>query len=334
MAEQLKVCVDRVLRQDLWRPQDSEAVDGRMRAITPFRNWPRDKAKLKVRFLGGTAAQQATAKREAGWWNDAIGLKLEFGNDPQADIRITFDANDGAWSYVGTDNAGIPFDQPTMNLGFLDAGTAAHEFGHALGLAHEHQNPAGGIEWNEEVVLRELSGPPNNWTEAQIRHNVLNKYRVDQIMGTAFDPKSIMLYFFPGRWVKSGIGTSANTVLSAVDKSFAAGLYPEASAGAVRLEVGAAATAAAITTRGEQDLFTFEVTASGSHVVETAGRTDVVMKLYGPDSSTALIATDDDSGPGLNPRIARSLSVGTYLVQIQHYSRAGTGAYEVKVRRS
>ena len=43
-----------------------------------------------------------------------------------------------------------------MNLGFLDGGTAAHEFGHAIGLGHEHQNPAGGIEWNEEVVLRDL----------------------------------------------------------------------------------------------------------------------------------------------------------------------------------
>lgn len=41
-----------------------------------------------------------------------------------------------------------------------DGGPAAHEFGHALGLAHEHQNPAGGIEWNEEVILRNLMGRP------------------------------------------------------------------------------------------------------------------------------------------------------------------------------
>ena len=27
-----------------------------------------------------------------------------------------------------------------------------HEFGHALGLIHEHQNPEGGIEWNEPAV--------------------------------------------------------------------------------------------------------------------------------------------------------------------------------------
>ena len=94
---------------------------------------------------------------------------------------MAFDSSDGAWSYVGTDNRGIPLDQPTMNLGFMDGGTAGHEFGHAIGMAHEHQNPAGGIEWNEDVVIRDLSGPPNNWTEAMIRHNVLNKYRVDQV---------------------------------------------------------------------------------------------------------------------------------------------------------
>ena len=67
-----------------------------------------------------------------------------------------------------------------MNLGFLDGGTAGHEFGHAIGLAHEHQNPAGGIEWNEARVIQDLSGPPNNWDEAQIRHNVLKKYEVKE----------------------------------------------------------------------------------------------------------------------------------------------------------
>ena len=59
-----------------------------------------------------------------------------------------------------------------MNLGFMDGGTAAHEFGHAIGLAHEHQNPQAGIQWNEAQVLKDLAGPPNFWTPDQIRHNV------------------------------------------------------------------------------------------------------------------------------------------------------------------
>jgi len=29
-----------------------------------------------------------------------------------------------------------------MNLGFLDGGTTGHEFGRAIGLAHEHSSPA------------------------------------------------------------------------------------------------------------------------------------------------------------------------------------------------
>jgi len=45
---------------------------------------------------------------------------------------------------------------------------------------------------------------------------------MDQIRGTAFDPESIMLYFFPGRWTKSGIGTRSNEVLSNLDKMFIA----------------------------------------------------------------------------------------------------------------
>ena len=97
-----------------------------------------------------------------------------------------------------------------------------HEFGHAIGLVHEHQNPAGGIEWNEDVVIRDLSGPPNNWTVEQIRHNVLNKYSVDQIRGTEFDRNSIMLYFFPDAWVKNGQGTKENNDLSSQDTAFIA----------------------------------------------------------------------------------------------------------------
>jgi hypothetical protein len=227
-----------------------------------------------------------------------------------------------------------------MNLGFLDGGTAGHEFGHAIGLAHEHQNPAGGIQWNEEVVLREAAKSPNFWDEATTRHNILRKYSAAQINGTAFDPASIMLYFFPASWTLNGIGTKANEVLSAMDKAFIAGakMYPKAGgtiSSAVELLVNAKRRVqASIGKVGEENLYRFTAAADGRYVIDTLGPTDVVMKLFGPNSETSLIAEDDDSGLDTNARIASDLIAGEYFVQVRHYSRqSGTGKYSIKVQK-
>jgi Bacterial pre-peptidase C-terminal domain/Astacin (Peptidase family M12A) len=341
MATRPHVCIQRPLPADIMKFQSTVRRGGGTRALIPIGKLWMNGTTLRVRFIGGSAAQQAKAKEQALWWTQFANLKFDFTGAPDAEIRVTFDASDGAWSYVGTDNRGIPLDQPTMNLGFMDGGTAGHEFGHAIGMAHEHQNPAGGIEWNEAVVIRDLSGPPNHWTEAMIRHNVLNKYSVDQVNGTNFDPDSIMLYFFPGTWVKSGVGTHENEVLSAVDKAYIASAkaYPKTAPTVVdakEIKVGATRrTAAAIGKVGEEDLFKFTVTTGGTHIVDTRGPTDVVMKLFGPDSPTAVIAEDDDSGVDTNALIRADLITGLYYVQVRHYNRAsGVGNYTVKVKKA
>lgn len=339
MYENIKICHDRLLprEQALMLPQQTISMGTeKTRAVFVFRKMWVNGSKLRVRFMGGNPAQQTLVKEQAKWWTQHANLTFDFNNAPDAEIRITFDSADGAWSYIGTDCQGIPRNQPTMNLGFLDGGTAAHEFGHAIGLAHEHQNPKNGIEWNEEVVIRDLSGPPNNWTVEEIRHNVLDKYKVDQIRGTDFDPDSIMLYFFPGTWVKSGIGTKANDVLSELEKTFIASkdAYPRIPVQAVELGINAAPTQVSIGKPGEEDLFTFTVKTRGRHVIETGGQTDVVMKLFGPNSQTKLIAEDNDAGVGLNSRIVANLIAGQYFVQIRHFNKArGTGSYSIKVIR-
>jgi hypothetical protein len=64
-----------------------------------------------------------------------------------------------------------------------------------------------------------------------------------------------------------------------------------------------------------------------------SGRTDVVMKLFGPDKPTRLVAKDDDSGQSINARIAHRLSSGRYWVQIRHHHLGGgTGDCSIKVR--
>ncbi len=341
MADRPKVCFDRILPRDLMRMQATTHAEGRTRAVAPIGKTWMNGSTLRVRFMGGTAEQQAKVREQAGWWSAHANLKFEFNNAPDAEFRISFDENDGAWSYIGTDCRNIPLNDATMNLGFMDGGTTAHEFGHAIGLAHEHQNPAGGIQWNEAVVIRETAKSPNYWNEATTRHNILRKYSLDQINGTAFDPDSIMLYFFPADWTLNGIGTKANEVLSEIDKQFIAGakMYPKAAptvAEATELKVNATRRKGAeIGQFGEEDLFTFMVAQAGRHVIDTRGPTDVVMKLFGPNSPTALMAEDDDSGADYNARIALDLIEGRYYAQVRHYNRAsGMGKYSIRVRRA
>ncbi|WP_404388932.1 M12 family metallopeptidase [Humibacillus xanthopallidus] len=333
------VCFDRILPQNLMRPHRRErGEDGADRAISPIgKAWPNG-SRLTVSFTGGTAAERNTARAEALWWEQACNLSFDFGDHIAADLRITFDQSDGAWSYVGTDCKSIPADEATMNLGFLDGGTAGHEFGHAIGLAHEHSNPAGGIQWNEPVVIAALAKPPNRWDEARVRHNVFRKYAVDQIKGTQFDPDSIMLYAFPAAWTLNGIATHANDVLSNLDKAFVsgAGMYPRTApvvSDAPTIVVDGPKVSGAIGAPGEEDLYTFDVADDGLFELYTRGTTDVYLKLYGPDSPTALIAEDDDSGYGRNAKIRRALTPGRYLAQVRHYTRAGTGSYTIRVRQ-
>jgi len=115
-------------------------------------------------------------------------------------------------------------------------------------------------------------------------------------------------------------------------------MYPKAggtTSNAVELQVNAKRRRqASIGKVGEEDLYRFTAVADGRHVIDTLGPTDVVMKLFGPNSETALIAEDDDSGLDLNARIAADLVQGDYFVQVRHYSRqSGTGKYSIKVRK-
>lgn len=333
-----RVCFDRVLPRELMRqPNIVQPARGPARALSPLGKLWMNGTTLRVRFLGGTASQQAIAREQAGWWTAHANLKFDFTHAPDAEIRVSFNPSSGAWSYVGTDVRSIPAGQPTMNLGFLDGGTAGHEFGHAVGLAHEHQNPRIGIQWNEPAVIQALAGPPNYWSEEQTRHNVLFKYSLNQINGTDFDPESIMLYFFPAEWTLNGIATHQNDVLSAMDKAFIASarMYPRTSPGvsaAVELKVNGNRLQASIGKPMEEDLFKFTVTAARRHLIETRGPTDVVMKLFGPNSQTSVIAEDDDSGIDANARIIADLVPGDYYAQIRHWNQEkGTGDYTIRV---
>ena len=335
-----RACIDRVLPKDAMKYQHTRR-SGRpavLSAIGPIGKTWINGSTLRVRFIGGTISERALVKEQAGWWTDHANLKLEFNNAPDAEIRISFDKSDGAWSYVGTDAKGISQGEATMNLGFLTDGTPAHEFGHAIGLAHEHQNPEVGIQWNEEVVIAALAGSPNYWTPEQTRHNVLRKYEANQVNGTKFDPDSIMLYFFDASWTLNGVATKQNDVLSGIDKMFIKGarMYPATGPiedNVIKLKTDGSRVSAEIGKAGEEDVFKFKAASGGRYVVDTRGTTDVVMKLFGPNSPTNLIAEDDDSGADTNARIGADLVAGEYFVQVRHWDSKKTGKYTVGAKK-
>jgi hypothetical protein len=120
-----------------------------------------------------------------------------------------------------------------MNLGGLTAASpdaklrraVLHEFGHALGLVHEHQNPGRVMHWNREQVITDLSGPPYHWTAEMIEMNMFEAYKEDDTTFTRLDPQSIMMYPIPVKWTTDGFFTQLNPDLSPTDRSFIRAMY-------------------------------------------------------------------------------------------------------------
>ncbi len=182
---------------------------------------------IRIRFLDGDASTHEQVKAIASEWMKYANIQFDFVGGGDSDVRIGFEKSDGAWSYLGTDALGIPKDRRTMNLAFVDRRTVLQQFGYVLGLINEHQSPNANISWNRERILRELSGPPNNWDKQTIEFNLFRKYSADQLPRYRdFDPKSIMTKTFPESWT-GGVAIGGGDALSESDKTFIGRLYPK-----------------------------------------------------------------------------------------------------------
>jgi len=219
-----------------WYASQPKADSNERAALLKSAKWNRGDV-ITVSFLDGDPGIQAKVKQVAQQWTvpgQTAGLRLSFpAGTTNTLVRISFRYS-GSWSTIGTTCKQVPAGQPTMNYGWLTPastdeqvrGVVLHEFGHALGLIHEHQNPAGGIKWNKKAVYAELSGPPNNWTKAVIDANMFQPYDARETNFTKLDPRSIMMYPFPAAWTLDGFSTKTNSDLSPTDIAFIHRQYP------------------------------------------------------------------------------------------------------------
>jgi hypothetical protein len=252
--------------------------------------WPPGST-VRVAFLDGDDALHADIAAATKQIADAANLTLDFGVDSagkhrrwtendteyRAEIRVSFDLG-GYWSLVGTDStdptigapshlAGGRPHQRSLNLGGFKTnrppdweGTTRHEFMHALGFQHEHQNMRGPCEaefrWEDDEgyvptqnangvfvpdsagrrpgIYTYLAGEPNNWPKWKVDHNL----RTEDEPGTVaseFDRASVMLYRFAPFFYKSDpspcLPTTEGIELSEGDVRGLGLLYPEMTEG-------------------------------------------------------------------------------------------------------
>ncbi|WP_160174619.1 M12 family metallopeptidase [Archangium violaceum] len=160
-------------------------------------------------------------------WSTAAKLEFERSTAFDAEIRVSFNQQLGNWSYIGTDSIhrNLGYHKASMNLADVDSATVLHEFGHALGLGHEHQHPDAQVTLDEQRIISDMTSHPYNWSLEQVERNILKRFTRAVVDTIPYDSLSIMAYPFPAAWLMAGSPIPRNTSLSSGDTKLVQDLY-------------------------------------------------------------------------------------------------------------
>lgn len=288
----------------------------------------------------GTPAEREVVREAFREWKN-VGIGLEFAEVDSADeaeIRIGFLRDDGAWSYVGRDVLNQGQSARTMNFGWNirnDIDTAIHEIGHTLGFPHEHQNPNAGIEWDEEAVYADLAAPPNSWSRDKTFWNIIRKLPETEVENSEWDKDSIMHYpFNAGLILKPEEFKTTDLIpdsgLSQRDKEWAKLFYPAIAANDYQSLTPYHSIQANLEP-GQQLNFLVQPTATRVYNFATFGNADTVMLLFEEvDGQPRYRAGDDDSGNNLNAQFEEKLFAGRkYILRVRLYWQHRRGDFGV-----
>ncbi|MFJ2488423.1 M12 family metallopeptidase [Pseudomonas sp. NPDC087639] len=174
------------------------------------------------------AALKEAIKRHIWEWADYVSLTFSFIDSKDGIIRIKTDTAENA-SQIGTDALTIDANKPTMFIaarpGDLDFRTVVlHEFGHALGLHHEHLHPDANIPWDKPKVYKEYA---EKWgmNKKSVDLNIFTPI-TEQVAITDYDTTSIMHYPVEKELTDGKFEVAMNTEISSKDKKIVAYYYP------------------------------------------------------------------------------------------------------------
>ncbi|MFG6104157.1 M12 family metallopeptidase [Leptothoe sp. EHU-05/26/07-4] len=292
-------------------------------------------------FWGADSDQKDLVRKGFEIWKDVgIGLSFEEVSSPDdAEVRIGFQRGDGYWSYLGTYVLRIGQAERTMNFGQdltrdpRRENVAVHEIGHTLGFPHGHQNPFAGIVWDREAVIKEFSGPPNNWPLETIERNILDKLPRSQVEGSEWDPNSIMHYAFEAGLIlqpeEYQDGLTPEPGLSDTDREQVRRFYPPNTP--IFTELKPFELQRLSIAPGQQRDFSIAPTATRTYTIQTFGSSDVVMVLFEEENGDyRYVAGDDDSGWDRNAQLSVRLYSGRrYVLRIRMYYEWASGESSV-----
>ena len=234
--ESYRICTEIIID-----PEDMEQPDlppGMVAKAVGFKPelgkyWPNGRT-LKVGFMGGSELVRSKVRKYAQEWSQVANIQFIFVEKGETDLRVGFNTSLGTWSLIGTDASHMPQHKPTINFGWFNKrmpeadyrATILHEFGHALGLLHEHQHPQGGIPW-DKTKLYPFYQKTQGWDQAMVDQQVLGHYKSGKTQYSRYDPYSIMHYPIPNALTVGDFEVGMNMDLSPTDRAFMAKVYPK-----------------------------------------------------------------------------------------------------------
>ena len=245
-----------VFKNIKWHPEDTVAAESGTIILT-------------FRFINGDSELHSLVKSVAPQWSDYANVKFNFlpsdDKTSPVDCPIEFlpaekelgikgivwrDPDD--WKDLEMELYGFPGwlqyledlrSNPLYTSGNPDvmknykieraklSGLILHEFGHVLGLEHEHSSPT--LKTKDQAEQKRIFGKvletPFKWNIQALKDagKDVTQFTLNRSKGaglgdlrTPFDPKSIMVYIIHGDWNTAGFSTVGTVELSEQDKKF------------------------------------------------------------------------------------------------------------------